>query len=384
MNKPKRLKRVVIKEELVALTGHYICALALQQFLYWSERTGDYDDFMHEEKERNPDAELNLTHGWIYKSIEELHDELMLGKSLSPRTLSRRLEEVVDKGFLSVRKNPKFKWDHKLQYRPDIHKIQTELQKIGYALDNYPLLKTDVHGITAICHRDKSNGHRDKTIPETTTEITQRVSPKKVFGEAAPDSDLEDFLGPNPRQAEIDEHKNSSPKMAPAELMLVSLGAGKTVPREVIRMREEGWNIKDHNLELAIAVFVKATGSVLPTVSSQRGLWEKGGREHLEETVFEGQLERLYQKVWDQVKAKVKLGELTMSHPRAFSRMMYQVVNLETSINKTKITTAILLSRMEAGGVIRLEKGGDKAQYVWVESGDPVQKVPREIIQQYL
>lgn len=35
---PRKLKRVVIKEELVILTGDHIAALALNQFLYWFER----------------------------------------------------------------------------------------------------------------------------------------------------------------------------------------------------------------------------------------------------------------------------------------------------------------------------------------------------------
>ena len=48
----KPLKRVVIKEELVELTGDFRPALILNQFIYWSERMYDADKYIMEEKER--------------------------------------------------------------------------------------------------------------------------------------------------------------------------------------------------------------------------------------------------------------------------------------------------------------------------------------------
>jgi len=41
--KMEALKRIVIKEELVVLTGDYRKAILLNQFLYWSERVKDFD-----------------------------------------------------------------------------------------------------------------------------------------------------------------------------------------------------------------------------------------------------------------------------------------------------------------------------------------------------
>ncbi len=49
---PSPLKRVVIKEELVALTGDATKAIILNQLLYWSQRTRDFDKFLDEEKSR--------------------------------------------------------------------------------------------------------------------------------------------------------------------------------------------------------------------------------------------------------------------------------------------------------------------------------------------
>jgi hypothetical protein len=50
MNGPIKLKRAVIKEEYVALTGSVDKALILNQFVYWSERVRDFDLFVKEEK----------------------------------------------------------------------------------------------------------------------------------------------------------------------------------------------------------------------------------------------------------------------------------------------------------------------------------------------
>ena len=46
MNEPRRLKRVVIKEELVELTGDFVKAVLLQQMLYWSERVQDFKQLL--------------------------------------------------------------------------------------------------------------------------------------------------------------------------------------------------------------------------------------------------------------------------------------------------------------------------------------------------
>ena len=75
----KKLKRAVIKEELVELTGDFRPALILNQFIYWIERMYDTDKYILEEKERalREDMEINIieSKGWVYKTAEELNDE---------------------------------------------------------------------------------------------------------------------------------------------------------------------------------------------------------------------------------------------------------------------------------------------------------------------
>jgi hypothetical protein len=135
----RKLKRVVIKEELVALTGDIIEAIILNQFLYWSERVEDFDKFIMEEKERAQANGINLnfplTNGWIYKKISELKEETMLTDS--EKTIRRKVQNLVEKGFLQERQNPMYKWDKTLQYRVNLNYIAKKLHEIGYTLDGY-------------------------------------------------------------------------------------------------------------------------------------------------------------------------------------------------------------------------------------------------------
>lgn len=138
----KKLKRVVIKEELVELTGDYRPALILNQFIYWTERMNDADKYILEEKERALKEQLEVSieesKGWIYKTAEELNEELMVG--MSKATIGKYIKQLVEAGYLSKRNNPKYKWDKTLQYRVDLVKVQTDLGKLGYALEGYKLL----------------------------------------------------------------------------------------------------------------------------------------------------------------------------------------------------------------------------------------------------
>lgn len=138
----KPLKRVVIKEELVELTGDYRPALILNQFIYWIERMYDADKYILEEKERalKEDMEINMdeSKGWIYKTAEELSEELMTGMSKS--TIGRYIKELVSAGYLHQRRNPKYKWDKTMQYRVNLYKVQLDLAKLCYALEGYRLL----------------------------------------------------------------------------------------------------------------------------------------------------------------------------------------------------------------------------------------------------
>lgn len=133
-----RIKKAVIREDLLSITNDYRKAIILNQFIYWSERVSDADKFIKKENEiakNNGEEERELFYGWIYKTAEELADEVMLG--LSASQIRRYISDLVDMGYISKRNNPKYKWDRTLQYRVNLVNIAKDLKKNGYPLSDY-------------------------------------------------------------------------------------------------------------------------------------------------------------------------------------------------------------------------------------------------------
>lgn len=181
------LKRAVIREELVALTGDIYSALALGQMLYWQERVKDFDAFIAEERVRDPELNMDATHGWIYKTAEELADECMLTRS--GETMRRVLQTLVASGWLSRRRNPKYKWDRTYQYRTNLRRIEHDLAELGYHLDGWrldciaTLLAMDLKSQDMDMNPElvDSNPQEIDAVPEITSEIT---SEKLTIGNA--------------------------------------------------------------------------------------------------------------------------------------------------------------------------------------------------------
>lgn len=147
--KMQKVKKVVIREDILAITGDYRKAIILNQFIYWAERVADADKFLEKENEfarKNGEEERELLYGWIYKTSEELSEETMMG--LSASQTRRYVKELVEDGFISQRNNPKCKWDRTLQYRVNLVNIAKALQEKGYSLNEY---KIDLIDDTPFC-----------------------------------------------------------------------------------------------------------------------------------------------------------------------------------------------------------------------------------------
>ncbi|MFW5795508.1 MAG: hypothetical protein ACOCRX_12300 [Candidatus Woesearchaeota archaeon] len=188
----KPLKRAVIKEELVELTGDFLSAVIINQFIYWSERVRDYDKMLKEEKERlqflgENNDKYEFKNGWIFKTASELNEEIMTGKS--DATIRRRIDNLVKNEWIKKRRNPRNKQDRTYQYRVDIIKIQKDLLKLGYSLDKYPLLVDEISNLQnadsklhdegsnlqnedSSLHNANSSLHDAGTVPEITKETT--------------------------------------------------------------------------------------------------------------------------------------------------------------------------------------------------------------------
>ena len=99
-----KLKRIVIKEELYAITKDTIESIILGQFIYWEERVNDYDLFIKEEEKRCLDNDIpfnaNMSNGWIYKKASELIEECML--NVSENTIRRYISNLEKKDLYLV------------------------------------------------------------------------------------------------------------------------------------------------------------------------------------------------------------------------------------------------------------------------------------------
>lgn len=174
----KKLKRVVIKEELVELVGDFRPAIILNQFIYWTERMFDTDKYIREEKERalKNDTEIDIEEscGWIYKTSEELNEELMVGMSVP--TIRKYIKQLVEVGYITQRRNPKYKWDKTMQYRVDMYKVQKELGKLGYALEGYKLLPNiEIIEEDDVEVAEEVEINKNKKVAPTPTETTKTI-----------------------------------------------------------------------------------------------------------------------------------------------------------------------------------------------------------------
>lgn len=178
---PKKIKKVVIREDLVAITGDYKKAVILGQFIYWAERVADADKFIQKENEiaaKNGEEGRELLYGWIYKTADELAEEVMLGLSVSQ--IRRYVSEIVEMGFVDRRKNPNYKWDRTWQYRVNLVNIAKALKEKDYPLSDYKIFLPEDDLLNA--HKCVFNNEQveDRTdsnccaIPYITTDTTNK------------------------------------------------------------------------------------------------------------------------------------------------------------------------------------------------------------------
>lgn len=165
--KEKKIKRAVIKEELIAVTKNLFGAVILNQLLYWTKRVKDYEQFVTEEINRiqNPDESMNqnLLYGWIYKKADELREETML--CCNENTIRNHLKLLVNKGYLDQRNNGKYKWDRTYQYRVNLKKLIEDLNTLQFHLEGF---ETFYRNSNFEVRSIEDFG----TIPEITSEIT--------------------------------------------------------------------------------------------------------------------------------------------------------------------------------------------------------------------
>lgn len=179
--KPKKLGRVVLKEEFFAITGCLEEAIVINQMCYWSEKVKEMDEFLEEEYTQLVDHVPVLAHGWIYKSAAQLAGE-MFG-AVSEKTMNRILDRLVKKRLLHrrVNPNPKYRFDKTYHYRVNFVAIIMRLHEKGLPLSGYQIIEECVsrvdRGVAPKRHFDGSKHQVDGAIPETTSETTTKKTP---------------------------------------------------------------------------------------------------------------------------------------------------------------------------------------------------------------
>ncbi len=129
-------RRVILKEEIHAITNDLYETLLLCQLIYWQQRCKDYDKYIIEEKNRQlrngiTDIQSSpLTGGWIYKTAEELGKECFM--DLSTSTIRKYLLSLKKKGFIKTRRNPLYPFDKSLQYKVDMEYVIEQVKSKGY------------------------------------------------------------------------------------------------------------------------------------------------------------------------------------------------------------------------------------------------------------
>lgn len=277
------MKKSVIREELVVLTGNWKLAIVLNQLLYWLGRTKDFSLYIAEVKSVLGDSlfqdmeKLDTKHGWIYKSAAQLSQELMTG--WSPSTVLKLLAELVELGYVDRRRNPHFGWDKTYQYRPNIYLVQQDLAKMGFVLDGFPIM----------------------ILPAQST--------------------------PEP-EIPIEPHKPDKNVLPPADVQMSVLfagrvGDGQNYDNAEQAIRRSGWRIKDETTRRVAIHFFAALPEWLddiPQGDSLRKKWSKGFRDHAQEFTLD-ELPSLYRKAWDELKP----SGLSITWSGAFTTKMLEL-----------------------------------------------------------
>jgi hypothetical protein len=238
-NTVNKIKKAVLREDLLAITGDFRKAIILKQFIYWSERVSDADKFIEKENEiakNNGEEERELFYGWIYKTADELAEEIMLG--LSASQVRRYVRDLVDMGFISKRNNPKYKWDRTLQYRVNLVNIAKALKEKGYPLSEYKIELPDdlsnVHGCAINePHMENQSVPDAYAIPETTT---------REYNSDITNTENKDFILSNKEKKTLPKNGKGSKTSAPNNINILNINnipSRTTEQKEVYRKQKQ-------------------------------------------------------------------------------------------------------------------------------------------------
>lgn len=181
VKQPRRLfvqmKKAVLREDLMKITGDITQAMVLGQMLYWTKTLDKVNDWLFEENKRLAEADLpqhEYNYGWIWKSAKEMREDLMF--AFSEDAIQRAFSSLTQTGLLMKRNNPVLKYDRKLHYRIDLLFLRRKLKESGWEMTDFILDSTPQDAVS-IPHGAESMTLCAETITEIKTKITNRELP---------------------------------------------------------------------------------------------------------------------------------------------------------------------------------------------------------------
>ncbi|MBS0272306.1 MAG: hypothetical protein JSR85_06630 [Proteobacteria bacterium] len=171
----------VIRKELVALTGDPLIAVVLNQLLYWTQRLKDFELQVEEEQridDNSDDSSFSPHYGWFYKTAHELIEETMT--RVTRVTMRRYLRFLIERGWITERRNFQNKWDKTTHYRVNLRKLESDLQALGYTIPGFPQAMFLSHGSECLLESHKGKNQENfstfKSHPSNVEKQKQKVT----------------------------------------------------------------------------------------------------------------------------------------------------------------------------------------------------------------
>ena len=125
MNNFRNPRRVIVKEEIVAITGDMNLAIVLSQLLDLSKCVNKNDDLKN-----GVTFVFDACDVWMSITANNLLDKCLL--NMSDRSMRTYLNKLCDMGFISSRRNPLCKFDTTMQYMVNFDCILKAIIAKGY------------------------------------------------------------------------------------------------------------------------------------------------------------------------------------------------------------------------------------------------------------
>jgi hypothetical protein len=171
------MKKAVLREDLMVLTGDLCQSMVLGQMIYWTKTLDKINDWLFEENKRLADSDQpqhDYNYGWIWKSAKEMRTDLF--NSFSEDAIQRAFTALTNRGVLMKRNNPYLRYDRKLHYRVDLVLLRRLLRECGFEMTDFQLASIPQEAVS-IPHGAECTPRSAGAITESIIETTSNTSP---------------------------------------------------------------------------------------------------------------------------------------------------------------------------------------------------------------